>query len=455
VKRGDRIIVDNEGSDPQVGAINVTYAGMSGCVLASFASQMLPEMAGAFGGAYRRIEFRPSSGTVSCADHPAAVSASAVFTMMHVINVAATPVCMMLASGDEETRDLTLGAPAPNLSSILAAGVEENGQSFLLNDTMGLMGSLGGRASRDGVDVGGQWWIPDSMGPNSEEMELSSPFVVLSRELLPAAGDGAGRHRAGVGCRQTIMVRGVVGASLVVHQNENVPRAAGLFGGNPGSLATCRVKSQTDALEQFARGGLPRRIDDVTGTEEVLEFKGGPVAIANGDVVEYVSPAASGYGDPLLRSTDDVFTDFRARMLSSEDALRVYGVVIDGGVVDEDATRERRLVMRGERLAGARPGDPVEPPAGARRIGDLLAIVDGRWWCNGADLGPVEANYKDGAVVRDVPVRQIADEFDVANHEIADQWVHREFICPVTGYRIDSELVMAGEASLHDLDPVG
>ena len=59
VKQGDRIIVDNEGSDPQAGAINVTYAGMSGCVLSSLTSQMLPEMAGAFGGAYRHIGFQP------------------------------------------------------------------------------------------------------------------------------------------------------------------------------------------------------------------------------------------------------------------------------------------------------------------------------------------------------------------------------------------------------------
>jgi N-methylhydantoinase B len=454
-KRGDRIIVDNEGSDPQVGAINVTYAGMSGCVLASFATQMLPEMAGAFGGAYRRIEFRPTPGTVTCADYPAAVSASAVFTQMHVLNVAATPVCMMLASGDQETRDLILGAPAPNLASVLMAGADESGQPFFMSDTDGLLGSLGARASRDGVDVGGQWWIPDSLGTNSEEMENQAPIVVLRRDLLAVAGDGAGRYRAGVGVRKTMMIRGVTQAAMVVHQNENVPRGAGLFGGNPGSLATCRLKTQTDAVDQFAHGRLPRTIDEVTGEETILEFKGGPAAVANGDIIEWVSPAAAGYGDPLLRDTGAVLADFRARMISAEAASRVYGVVIDDGAVDEDATRARRAALRAERLGGATPGELVQPPEGARRIGDLLAIVDGRWWCNGADLGSAAENYKDRAVVRDVPVRQIADEFDVPNHEIADQWVHREFICPITGYRIDSELVMVGEASLHDLMPVG
>jgi len=450
-KQGDRIVVDNEGSDPQVGAINVTYAGMSGCVLASFTSQMLPEMAGAFGGAYRRIEFRPTPGTVTCADHPAAVSASAVFTQMHVMNVAATPVCMMLASGDDETRDLTLGAPTPNLSSLLVGGVTQSGQPFLLNDANGLMGSLAGRASRDGVDVGGQWWIPDSTAANSEDLEAQTPFVVLSRELLPVAGDGAGRHRAGVGFRETLMASGIGGAQVVVHQNENVPRGAGLFGGNPGSLATCRLKTGTDALDQFAKGRLPRRVDDVVGHEDVLEFKGAPVGIADGDVIEWVSPGAAGYGDPLLRSTDLVHSDFRARMISDADARRVYGVVIDGDAVDENATREYRAALRRGRLGGKEPAETVQAPAGALRIGDLLHIVDGRWWCNGADLGAETDNYKDGAVVRDIPVRQIADEFAVANHEIADRWLHREFLCPVTGYRIDTELVMVGEESLRDI----
>jgi len=455
VKQGDRIIVDNEGSDPQVGAINVTYAGMSGCVLASFTSQMLPEMAGAFGGAYRRIEFRPTPGTVSCADYPAAVSASAVFTQMHVINVAAMPVCMMLASGDDETRDLILGAPTPNLSSLLAAGVRENGKPFMFADTNGLMGSLAARPSRDGVDVGGQWWIPDSIGTNSEEMEAQSPFLVLKKVLLPVAGDGAGRYRAGVGMRETLMAYGVAGGALVVHQNENVPRAAGLFGGNPGSLATCRMKRNSDALAQLTSGSLPLAIDDADGDEVTLEFKGGPEALANGDVIEWVSPGAAGYGDAILRDPANVLKDLNARMITEEAAERVYHVVFADGTVDDQATVEARTAIRRERLGGADPREPVEPPADARRIGDFLYIVDGRWWCNGADLGDQSENYKDRAVVREVPVREIALEFDVANHEIADRWVSREAICPVTGYLIDAELAMVGEPSLHDVIPAG
>ena len=156
----------------------------------------------------------------------------------------------------------------------------------------------------------------------------------------------------------------------------------------------------------------------------------------------------------MLRDPQKVLQDLNARLITEEAAVRVYGVVFSDGKVDEKATAAARLAVRRERLGGREPAEPVEPPAGARRIGDLLYVVNGRWWCNGADLGSQSENYKDKAVTRDVPVRKIAAEFEVPNHEIADRWVSREFICPVTGYLIASELVMVGEASLHDIVPV-
>ena len=39
--------------------------------------------------------------------------------------------------------------------------------------------------------------------------------------------------------------------------------------------------------------------------------------------------------------------------------------------------------------------------------------------------------------------------------EMADQIVFREYLCPVTGYRIDAELARAGEPLLHDIRLAG
>ncbi|MDF3305294.1 hydantoinase B/oxoprolinase family protein [Rhodococcus sp. T2V] len=453
-KTGDQLIVDNEGTDPQAGGINLSFAGFSGCVLSSLTQQMLPEMAGAYGGAYRRVEFRPIPGLLNCADHPAAVSSSGVFTSEAMMNVAASAVCKMLASGSDETRNLTLGAPTPNLASLIGAGLDESGNQFMLIDANGLMGSLAGRASRDGVDSGGHWWIPDATAANSEDLEAQTPFLVLSRELLPVGLDGSGKYRAGVGFKETLMAHRVLGASLVVYQNESFPRGQGLFGGNPGSLATCRVKHGTDVLEKFKGSEVNTSIDDIAGEETVLPYKGAPQAMGPGDVVEWVSPGAAGYGDPLLRDPALVLADVRAQMLDEAVATRVYGVVISDEAVDTASTNECRLSACRERLGGHEPKELVTPPHGARRVGELVYVVDGRWWCNGADLGPLTAGYKAQAIVRETAVCEIGPEYAAADRVVADRFVLREFICGVTGYRIDTELALAAEDPIQDIQIV-
>ena len=87
----------------------------------------------------------------------------------------------------------------------------------------------------------------------------------------------------------------------------------------------------------------------------------------------------------------------------------------------------------------------------ARAVGDLLHVLAGRWWCNGRDLGPVGDNYRERCLMRETPTRQIAPEFDANDVEMADRMVLREYVCPVTGYRIDAELARVGEPLLHDI----
>ena len=68
-----------------------------------------------------------------------------------------------------------------------------------------------------------------------------------------------------------------------------------------------------------------------------------------------------------------------------------------------------------------------------------------------ADLGAVASNYRERCPVRETPVRKIAPEFDAHDIEMADQIVLREYLCPMTGYRIDAELARPSEPLLHDI----
>ena len=84
-------------------------------------------------------------------------------------------------------------------------------------------------------------------------------------------------------------------------------------------------------------------------------------------------------------------------------------------------------------------------------LGELLWVVDGHWWCNGADLGPTSGSWKDHAELRESKVQALAPEFATPDEELADMIVARAWHCPVTGYRIDLELCRAGEDPLVDI----
>lgn len=448
-KQGDRLIVDNAGSDPQTGSINLTYAGFAGIAETVLTQQLIPDLAGAYGGAYRHIDVRPVPGLVSCADFPAAVSPSGAQTVMIMLNVAANAVCKMLASGSEDIRQLSLGAPGSNMTSLIGGGVAADGQQFILQNTDGLFGSLAGRPARDGVDAGGQWWIPDSEIENIEQIESGKPFVVLGRRLGMAGMDGSGRYRAGVGFRATIMVRGMLGGQIVWYVNESFSNGQGLFGGNPGSVARARVKHGTDTVELMGRSQPIDGIDDVHGEEEILPYKG-MFSMADGDVIEWTSPAAAGYGDPLLREPELVLADIEDGLASGEIAERVFGVMITDGKVDRAGTERARLAVRRQRL-GREPGAVLEAPDDAVHVGDVLHVVAGRWWSNGADLGPASESYRPNTVLRETKMREIGPEFDVLDVESADRFVLREYLCPVTGYRIDAEIAVAGSELLEDV----
>jgi N-methylhydantoinase B len=132
-------------------------------------------------------------------------------------------------------------------------------------------------------------------------------------------------------------------------------------------------------------------------------------------------------------------------------ALRVYGVVVGAdGAFDAAATNTARREVRRERL-GEEPGEPVDPPAGAGRAGELLHVVGGHWWCNGADLGPVDVSWKAGAVHAALSFGEIGSEFVGTDPEMAGKITVHAWYCPVTGYRLDLEVARGDEPPLIDM----
>jgi N-methylhydantoinase B len=68
-----------------------------------------------------------------------------------------------------------------------------------------------------------------------------------------------------------------------------------------------------------------------------------------------------------------------------------------------------------------------------------------------AVLGPVTGSYKDSCAVLERPVRDLAPEY--ATHEARAGYTvrYREYLCPVTGLRIETEILREGDEPLHDV----
>jgi N-methylhydantoinase B len=453
-KRGSGLIVDNVGTDPQAGSINITYAAFAGAIQAAVCSQLVGDLAGAYGGAHRLIEVRPEPGLLSCADHPAAVSPSGAYTNEMILNCTAIAVGKMLScASDDSIAARAIGPNLPHFYGAIGGGLDAAGNPFMLINTNGMMGALGGERERDGIDTGGHFWIPEGIAYNVEDLEDQYPILYLYRRLLPVGADGAGRRRGGLGFIEATIPWNSQFMQMHLYGNESFAKGQGQLGANPGSRASFRMRSRTNAAAQLATGKVPQDFDEIGGDELPVTFKGPPLDLPPGSAWEWLSPTAAGWGDPLRRDPADVAADVAAGLLSVEDARRVYGAICadPSGSVDRVATIAARLALRRERLGGREPGEPIEPPSGAARAGDLLHIVDGRWWCNGADLGPADRTWKARAAHHQRSFAELAREFSGGNPEMAAKITLHAWYCPITGFRLDLELARTDEPPLTDM----
>jgi N-methylhydantoinase B len=210
-------------------------------------------------------------------------------------------------------------------------------------------------------------------------------------------------------------------------------------------------------LGSFANGQVPVDFHAIEGISQPVTAKGPTVLVGADGVWEWTGANAAGFGDPLTRDPAAVATDVAHGALADADAERVYGVILsdDTDGFDAVATEERRRHRLAARLASAvlpagverlDPDAIVRPLAGelaVARLADgteVFATLPGR-----AVLGPTNDDPKAGCAIIDQLVREFAPEY--ATEETRAGWSvrYREYLCPVTGYRIDSEIIREGD----------
>jgi N-methylhydantoinase B len=356
-KKGTELTFSNEGTDPQIGSINVVFAAWQGAIMSMFSVMVLPEHMGAICGAMKHVHFNAVSGKIICPDYGAAVSPAGTRQTEMVISMANSLMSrMFLCSKDDSTRKLAMSSTPGHWPAAMGGGFKANGEFYVAPYGIdGAIGSSSATLSADGQFGGGVSWIPAGIAANVEENERDIPMLTLWRKMelhssVPGkfiSGEGgliANTAHDGTHCPVFIV-------------DEESPNTAGIFG-LPGTRQEQIVIQNTNLKTLLEKGVMPNSMDEIEGER----MKSVPVETAFGNTIldlgeqngvfQWNFSSCSAMFDPLTREPEKVGKDVAADRYTKEQAEQLFGVVVKPDLsVDLALTASKREQMRKERLS--------------------------------------------------------------------------------------------------------
>jgi N-methylhydantoinase B len=322
--RGDEILVDYNGTSPQVDrGMNVVLnytAAYTTYALKCAISPDIPHNDGSF----QPVTVTAPEGSILNPRHPAAVAGRHMVGhfLPHAVFGALAQVIpeRVLAEGAGNVWMTTVRGRGRNrfVSVLFAAG------------------GTGARPTKDGLSAHS---FPSGIATAPVEViETTSPLVILRKELRPDSG-GPGKFRGGLG--QTIEVEVRTDEPYVVSCLSDRMRfaAQGYLGGFPGGHGGFKTSHGDRPNPKLSQVLAP-------GTRFTLDLPGG-----------------GGFYDPLERDPQAVAWDVSEGLVSVASAERYYGVKVTrvGRVVDAETLRSRpRRPSRGQPSRGQAPSG--QPP---------------------------------------------------------------------------------------------
>jgi N-methylhydantoinase B len=469
-KEGDTLTFRNDGTDPQVGAINNTIVGFKGSIMTGLIGAFLHDQLFAYGGPMRHIKFEPTPGTMTCARFPAAVSCAPNTSMLIVLGQANSVISKMMScsANPADRREATAKFGGSQFPILSMAGTDQWGGPFATVLLDAMMSGIGAMGFRDGVSTGGYPFDPKAIAPNVEFNEQQFPVIYLHRRELPDSA-GAGRFRGGA-CASW---------AFVPHETEQIalassaggvwaPTGTGMWGGGTATTMRFTLISDSDAKKQFAEKHIPSEMDEIGGDTRYIEPKETGITQGPDDVLQIHYPAAAGFGDPLEREPALIAEDVNEGYVTEAGARRDYHAVVTQGddgewAADEAATvelREAELARRRE--AAGEPGEGPDASAtsgsGVVELADVITIaIEGDstvFRCQACEheLGRDLPSYKWGAKSADRPLIETIPGFVPNDSEEAAELVLREHYCPGCYRRLDAEVVRRDDQSLSDVE---
>ena len=297
-KVGDRMIVDFDGTDPQVkGPMNASLSVSASGVYCGLKTAIDPgSLIPPNSGCWRAIEVKAPKGTVVNAEFPAPV----VYSNHEISHRTADMVMGALAEFLPEQ----VMACSQGTSAILTLGGRDprNGRHYVSYETV--KGGFGARPNKDGINVIASG-ISNTMNTPVEVLEMAFPIRVERYEIAPDTG-GPGRHRGGCGALRTWRLLDDADATGALCMERMTSPPFGLLGGKAGAAATVTLTTP-DAQSRD------------------LPSKGAFLAPA-GSVVDMMTPGSGGFGPPAERDGAAIGRDLLDGYVTAEAVVRDYGI---------------------------------------------------------------------------------------------------------------------------------
>lgn len=321
--RGDELIFDFTGSDPQLeSSLNMPTGGDERHVLLLvgmvYVLYSLDPALFLNSGVARVCRCIMPSGTICNPVFPAAVGMRTLScNRLHGLTFGAFA---------QAAPDRLAGAPASGGPIMNVNTIDNRTGRRIMAAIDPMTGGAGGTAAADGHDGSGanQGFLKNTP---VEINEVEAGIKVL-RYGLARDSAGPGLHRGGLGTE--LVFQAFSPNTRVTARNRDRTRFTGwgIAGG---------------------RAGAPSRFILNPGTAREVDLENTDIlSMGPGDVLHVSCGGAGGWGNPLERDAQAVLLDWRRGWISSGHAREAYGVVIEGGRVDEAATRALRGRMAAE-----------------------------------------------------------------------------------------------------------
>jgi N-methylhydantoinase B len=310
----------------------------------------------------------------------------------------------------------------------------------------------GAQSVVDGHDTYGSQPTLGTGVPAVEIEESTAPMMVLWRRIATNSG-GAGYHTGGHGISMGIAIAGSDEMSGTAFNTVAEVVPGGFAGGMPGGASDYMIFRDSNVPTLLEAGQLPSP-DRLDGAVDHPPAKTGSLRVREWDTFVFTSSGGGGLGDPLLRPPAAVADDLRNEFITASAAADLFGVTIgDDGAVDEPATESRRRDLRATRIGRVPPAEAGSASGSGISVTDSLAVGpghrDGRWVCAhcNEDLGPMEENFRDRAVLIAQPAADLYAAYGMQIRRRPDgepQVVLQSYFCPTCAYAVTVDVNLEG-----------